>query len=69
MVSQSRIRYSKSRFTSAFERAAPAVRTMRPMPSGTSSSTAISLRRFRSAALVIFREMPPPRPVLGISTV
>ena len=47
---------------------APAVRRMIPMPSGTWSSWAISLRRLRSAESVILREIPPPRPVLGIST-
>ena len=35
------------------------------MPSGTSSSWAISFRRLRSAALVILREMPPPRAGVG----
>ena len=38
------------------------------MPSGTSSSSAMPLRRLRSWALVILREMPPPRAVFGIST-
>ena len=63
-----RNRYSKSRLTSAFVRAAPAVRRMTPMPSGTSSSSAIDFNRLRSWLLVILREMPPPRAVLGIST-
>ena len=43
-------------------RSLPAVRTMMPMPSGTSSSSISSLRRRRSAALVILRDTPPPRP-------
>src|SRR5437764_394743 len=37
-VSHSRSRYSKSRLISVLVRAAPAVRRMTPMPSGTSSS-------------------------------
>jgi len=63
-----RNRYSKSRLTSCLVREAPAVRRITPMPSGTSRSSAIALRRLRSWALVILREMPPPRAVLGIST-
>ena len=35
------------------------------MPSGTSSSAAIAFSRLRSAALVILREMPPPRAGVG----
>ena len=68
-LSHKRISYSKSRLISCLVRAAPAVRMMSPMPSGTSSSWAMALRRLRSCGWVILREMPPPRPVLGISTV
>jgi hypothetical protein len=53
---------------SARVRSAPAVRTISPMPRGTSSSPAISRSRLRSTALVILRLMPPPRAVFGIST-
>ncbi len=41
---------------------------MMPIPSGTSSSCTTSFRRLRSTALVILREMPPPRAVFGMST-
>ena len=68
MSSHRRIRYSQSRRISGFGRAAPAVRTIKPMPCGISSSAVISFNRRRSAAEVIFREMPPPRGELGIST-
>ena len=49
-------------------RSLPAVRTIRPMPSGRSSSSIIDFRRLRSGALVILRLTPPPRAVFGIST-
>ena len=58
----------KRRVNSDHKRDAPAVRRITPMPSGTSSSCAISLSRERSSGLVILRLMPPPRAVLGIST-
>ncbi len=67
-VSHNRSRYSKSRLTSILVRVAPAVRRITPIPSGTSSSWAISLSRLRSSMLVILRLMPPPRAVLGINT-
>ena len=68
MSSHSRSRYSQSRLISGLGRLAPAVRTIRPMPFGMSSSAMISFSRRRSAAEVILREMPPPRGELGIST-
>src|ERR1700730_3851484 len=68
MSSHSRIRYSKSRLISVLDRSLPAVRTMTPMPSGTSRSLTRSLSRRRSVMLVILRETPPPRGVFGMST-
>jgi len=38
------------------------------MPSGADSSASISFSLRRATGLVILREMPPPRAVLGIST-
>jgi len=66
--SHRRSKYSPSRLISGFGRAAPAVRTISPMPRGTSSSAVTSFSRRRSAAEVIFRDMPPPLGELGIST-
>ena len=66
--SQARIRYSKSRLISDLFRSIPAVRMITPMPSGMSSSPTISLSLRRDVVLVILREIPPPRALLGIST-
>ena len=68
MLSQRRSRYSQSRRISGFGRCAPAVRTIRLMPSGSSSSSITSRRRRRSVAEVILRDTPPPRGEFGIST-
>ena len=68
MSSHRRSRYSQSRLISGFGRWAPAVRTIIPMPLGISSSDITSFKRRRSAAEVIFREIPPPRGEFGIST-
>ena len=68
MSSHRRSRYSQSRLISGLGRLAPAVRTIRPIPLGISSSAMISFSRRRSDAEVILREMPPPRGEFGIST-
>ena len=68
MPSHSRSRYSQSLRISGFGRCAPAVRTIRLIPSGSPTSSIASRSRLRSAAEVILREMPPPRGLFGIST-
>jgi ribonuclease E len=47
---------------------APAVRTIKPAPEGTSISPAISFNFFLSTALVIFLLIPPPLAVFGMRT-
>ena len=66
--SQIPIRYSRSQVSSSFERPTPAVRTMTPMPSGTSRSRRVSRISSRSSPLIL-RDTPPARGLFGIKTI